>query len=68
MWMSRKFFPLPGIFSLKIENHFQKISQKNYAECVLDLLLARSGASDVSTPLLANKRHAGRNAGISGAQ
>jgi len=32
MWMSRKFFLLPGIFPLKIENHFQKISQKNFAE------------------------------------
>jgi hypothetical protein len=38
--MSWKFFPLPGIFPLKIENHFQKISQKNFAERVLDLLLA----------------------------
>jgi hypothetical protein len=26
-------------FPLKIENHFQKISQKNFAERVLDLLL-----------------------------
>jgi len=24
VWMSRKFFLLPGIFSLKFENHFQK--------------------------------------------
>jgi hypothetical protein len=40
MWMSRKFFLLPGIFPLKTENHFQKISQKNCAERVLDLLLA----------------------------
>jgi hypothetical protein len=33
MWMSRKFFLLHGIFPLKIENHFQKISQKNFTEC-----------------------------------
>jgi hypothetical protein len=39
MWMSRKFFLLPGIFPLEIENHFQKISQKNYAECVLDFVI-----------------------------
>jgi hypothetical protein len=39
MWMSRKFFLLPGIFPPKIENHFQKISPKNFAERVLDLLL-----------------------------
>jgi len=39
MWMSRKSFLLPGIFPLKIENHFQKISQKNFAERVLGLLL-----------------------------
>jgi hypothetical protein len=32
IWMLRKFFLLPGIFSLKIENHFQKISQKSFAE------------------------------------
>jgi hypothetical protein len=63
MWMSRKFLLLPGIFPLKIENYFQKISQKNYAKCVLDLLLARSGASDVSTP--ASRRPAGRNASTS---
>src|SRR6516165_7027994 len=48
MWMSRKFFLLPGIFPLKIENHFQKISQK-ILPSVLDLLLARSSASDVYT-------------------
>jgi hypothetical protein len=42
MWMSRKFSLLPGIFLLKIENHFKKISQKNCAERVLDLLLALS--------------------------
>jgi hypothetical protein len=42
MWVSPKFFLFPGIFRLKIEKHSQKISQKNYAECVLDLLLAPS--------------------------
>jgi hypothetical protein len=34
-----KFLLLPGIFPLKIENHFQKISQKILQSCVLNLLL-----------------------------
>jgi hypothetical protein len=51
MWMSRKFFLLPGIFPLKIENHFQKILQKNYTKCVLNLLLAlHPSARKVSVP------------------
>jgi hypothetical protein len=39
MWVSPKFFLFPGIFRLKIEKHSQKISQKNYAECVLDFVI-----------------------------
>src|SRR5215469_14662535 len=35
----RKFFPLPGIFPLKIENHLQKICKKIFQSCVLNLLL-----------------------------
>jgi hypothetical protein len=43
MWMSRKFFFLPGIFLLKTNNHsFSKKIQKNSAGCVLNLLLPRS--------------------------
>jgi hypothetical protein len=68
IWVSPKFFLFPGIFPLKVEKHFQKISQKNYTECVLDLLLADPALLTSPRPLLANKRHAGRNAGTSGAQ
>jgi hypothetical protein len=76
MWMSQKIFLLPGIFPLKIEKHFKKISQKNYAERVLNLLLARrSGASagekgkpHLTAPraLSPIERQGGRNAGTSG--
>jgi hypothetical protein len=54
MWMSRKFFLLPGIFPPKIENHFQKMSQKNCAERVLDLLLAP--ARTVASPDVSHVR------------
>ena len=42
MWMSREFYPLPGIFPLKIRKSLPKNFTKNYAECVLNLLLAPS--------------------------
>jgi hypothetical protein len=55
----RGIFLLPGIFSLKIENHFQKNSQKSvrarsqFAISPVDAVLLRS-----RRPLLANKRRA----------
>jgi hypothetical protein len=64
--MSRKFFLLPGIFPLKIENHLQKFHKKirrvrsRFVIGSVDPALLTS-----PRPLLANKRHAGRNAGTS---
>jgi hypothetical protein len=66
MRMFAKIFLLSGIFPLKIENYFQKFHKK-IAPSAFSICywLRRSGAADVSSPLLANKRHAGRNAGTS---
>jgi hypothetical protein len=48
MWMSRKFFLLPGIFPLKIEKSPPKISQKNTPSAFsICYWLSPSGASDV---------------------
>ena len=40
MWMSRKFFLLPGIFLTKNSKITSKKNFKKSAECVLDLLVA----------------------------
>jgi hypothetical protein len=61
MWMSRKFFLLPGIFPLKLKitsKKFHKKIRRVRSQFVI-------GSVDLALPLLANKRHAGRNAGNS---
>jgi len=67
MWMSRKFFLLQGIFPLKIQNHFQKNFTKKLRRVRFQFVI---GSVDLAllaspSPLLANKRHGGRNAGNS---
>jgi hypothetical protein len=68
IWMSRKFFLLPGIPPLKIENHLQKFHKKITRSAFSICYWLDPALLTYPRPLLANKRHAGRNAGTSGAQ